>query len=264
MINLKQKEAFRLAAVLYAENNYLVNPATIHRKIIESVFLDNDNDSLSIHNIIDKIESNYNFVFGYEEVERLVVNDRKECFLVTKDAKETLAKLTPSRLTLLQSKIKSNNIDYFIDEFIKGYDQILANVDSKSIIYKFLYDVFKNNISSFTKLTDYKIEVKGSINIDDSFNSEEKEIINSFLQWENDGKNKAIFDISSYSLEYCLITNNETKQTFQLQNLKNKDFYLDTNVLFRAIGINGESRAMRTITFLRKFNEAAENNSNLR
>jgi predicted nucleic acid-binding protein len=55
-----------------------------------------------------------------------------------------------------------------------------------------------------------------------------------------------------------MITNKETKQTFHLKNLKNKEFFLDTNILFRAIGINGENRQARTVTFLDKFIEAGE------
>ncbi len=96
------------------------------------------------------------------------------------------------------------------------------------------------------------------INIEQSqFSDLEKEIINNFLIWNNDGKNKAIFDIASYGIEYCLITNN-SENLIHLNSLKNKTFYLDTNVIFRALGINGENRQKRTISFLTKFNEAGE------
>ena len=84
-----------------------------------------------------------------------------------------------------------------------------------------------------------------------------EKIINKFLSWDNDGKNKAIFDIASYGIEYCLITNN-SENSIHLNSLKNKTFYLDTNVLFRALGINGENRQKRTISFLSKFTEAGE------
>jgi hypothetical protein len=96
------------------------------------------------------------------------------------------------------------------------------------------------------------------ININDhNLNNIEIEIINTFLNWENDEKNKMIFDISNLALEYCLITNKKGAN-FKLESLKNKCFYLDTNVIFRAIGINGENRRNRTITFLEKFKEAKE------
>jgi len=258
MIDLKQKEIFRLAAVLYAENNYEVSPKTIHRKIIESVLLDNSNKPCTIHGIIDLIENNYGFIFDYDEVFEIIDEGKSEFFLVGNLNADLTVCLNSKRVSLLSIKVNQNNIDYFIQEFLNSHKELIASLDGKAIIYKFLYEVFSNNISSFSRLIDHKKELDGAINIDNSFNAIEKEIINSFLKWDNDGKNKAIFDISSYALEYCLITNNVTSNTFHLKNLRNKDFYLDTNILFRIIGINGESRKSRTITFLNKFNEAGE------
>lgn len=259
MLNNHQKEIFRLAAVLYAENNYEVTPKTIHRKIIESIFLDNDNQEITIHAIIENIETNCGFVFDFEEVSEIIKKDEDTYFRVGRGTdQELLITLTPKRLEAINSKLNANNIDYFILQFLEQHQEIVGALDGKSIIYKFLYEVFSNNISSFSKLIDYKRDLDGAINIDDSFNPVEKLIINSFLQWDNDAKNKAVFDISSYALEYCLITNKESKQTFHLKNLKHKDFFLDTNVLFRAIGINGENRKARTVTFLDKFIEAGE------
>lgn len=254
-----QKEIFRLAAVLYADNNYEVNPATIHRKILESVFLDNDNSELTVHAIIEIIEKDFNFVFDFEEVSEIILQNQTSHFLVGKNAAgDLLVSLTEKRLQLVKSKLTTNNIDYFIILFLDAHKELVGQLDGKGIIYKFLYEVFSNNISSFSKLIDYKKDLDGAINIDESFNSVEKIIINTFLAWDNDGKNKAIFDISSYALEYCMITNKHSNQTFHLKSLKNKEFFLDTNVLFRAVGINGDNRKARTTTFLEKFIEAGE------
>ncbi|MHA4896226.1 hypothetical protein ACXZ1K_15850 [Pedobacter sp. PWIIR3] len=259
MPNHHQREIFRLAAVLYAENNYEVNPSTIQRKIIESVFLDNSNAEITVHQIIELIEKDYNFIFDFEEVLEIVSKNETTHFLIgPRYATDLLVSLTPKRIQAINSKLTTNNIDYFIQEFLEVHKELNGSLDGKSIIYKFLYEIFNNNISSFSKLIDYKKDLDGAINVDESFNVVEKTIINAFLQWDNNGKNKAIFDISSYALEYCMITNKESNQTFHLKSLKNKDFYLDTNVLFRAIGINGENRQARTKTFLDKFNEAGE------
>ena len=50
-----QNQLFRLAAVLYADNNYEVAPKTIHRKVIESVLLECGAVEFSVHQIIDFI-----------------------------------------------------------------------------------------------------------------------------------------------------------------------------------------------------------------
>ncbi|MEB4762442.1 hypothetical protein OZN48_18345, partial [Chryseobacterium indologenes] len=116
-----------------------------------------------------------------------------------------------------------------------------------------------SNITSFTKLIEPKNQLNNVININElNFNELEIEIINNFLNWENDSKNLAIFNISNIALEYCLISNKKGNN-FKLENLRNKNFYLDTNVIFRAIGINGEIRKQRVLTFLDKFKDAQEN-----
>ena len=88
-----------------------------------------------------------------------------------------------------------------------------------------------------------------------NYSEHEKEIINGFLQWDNPLKDKAIFDLSSYAIEYSILTNNST---ISIQSLRNKQIYLDANVIYRALGINGSSREILTRTFLQKFNEVGE------
>lgn len=249
-------DIFRLAAVLYADNNYEVKPKTIHRKIIESLFIDNNNEILTIYKLIDEIKNKYNFIFDEDEVYEIVTMNSN--FAISVHKTEILnINLTESRHSSLKSKVQNNNIDYFICEFHKTLSDL--SIDSlKRIIYEFLYEIFKSNITSFEKLIDPKIPIGEVVNINDlNFSQLEIEIINSFLNWENDEKNHAIFNISNAALEYCLISNKKGNN-FKLENLKNKKFYLDSNVIFRAIGINGEVRKNRVLTFLNKFKDADE------
>ncbi len=257
----KQKDLFRLAAVLYADNNYEVSSKTIHKKIIESVFIDNENKELNAHQIIELIQTNYSFIFDIEEIVSIVNNPKETGFLVRpKSDGEHLICLNPNRAATLKSKLEGNSIEFYINEFVESHSELINGFDGKAIIYKFIYEIFLTNISSFSKLLDYNKTVDELINISmNSLNPIDITIINTFLQWDNDGKNKAIFDISSYALEYCLITNKNDSNGFHLSSLKNKNFYLDTNIIFRAIGINGINRKTRTLTFIDKFNEAGEN-----
>lgn len=259
MTTESKNQLFRLAAVLYADNNYEVSSKTIHRKIIESALLDNENKQMSIHHIIDFIEANYHFTFDEEEIKSIVTSPKEEGFHLGKDkGNNYLVCLTEQRRQTLLSKINTQNIDYFITEFIKQDEKVNNVVDAKGLLYKFLYELINSNISGFSKLLNSKKQLSELINVEQSqFNDLEREVINNFLSWDNDGKNKAIFDIASYGIEYCLITNN-SENSIHLNSLKNKTFYLDTNVIFRALGINGENRQKRTLSFLTKFNEAGE------
>jgi hypothetical protein len=67
----------------------------------------------------------------------------------------------------------------------------------------------------------------------------------------NPEKNKLLFKLVSFCIEYSLVANNSSDEVF-LNALRNKHFYLDNNVIYRAIGINGDLRKKRTENFLQK------------
>lgn len=252
---VNRNELFRLAAVLYADNNYEVSTKVIHRKILDSALLDCENSDLTIHSVIDYIEDKYSLLITEEEILN-IIDKYPESFLVSyKDSSKTIC-LSQKRKQKLESKIKENNIDFFINQFSRE----LENKEYiKETLYDFLYHMFSINTASFQKLLDKEKDITNIISIQDSkYNDKQITLINEFLNWDNTDKNKAIFDISSYSLEYCLLTNKKGSSNFKLQNLKNKKFYLDTNVIYRGMGINGLDRQKRTLTFLKKFKEAGE------
>ncbi|HBF95496.1 MAG TPA: hypothetical protein DDW66_04290 [Porphyromonadaceae bacterium] len=255
----RQHQLFRLSAVLYADNNYEVVPKTIHRKVIESALLECGMEEYSVHQIIDFIQERYSITFDEESVREIVTSKKEEGFLTNHRNGNLYVCLSEKRKQTLQAKISNKTIDFFISEFQGNNTQLVARVDSKAILYKFLYDIFSTNTYSFQKLINNKKDLSGIINLENSnYSEKEKEIINNFLQWDNFEKNKAIFNIASYALEYCMLTNKNGSSSIHLDNLKNKSFYLDTNIIYRVLGINGENRQKRSKTFLKKFNDSGE------
>lgn len=255
----RQHQLFRLSAVLYADNNYEVVPKTIHRKVIESALLECGMEEYSVHQIIDFIQERYSITFDEESVREIVTSKKEEGFLTNHRNGDLYVCLSEKRKQTLQAKISNKTIDFFISEFQGNNTQLVAGVDSRAILYKFLYDIFSTNTYSFQKLINNKKDLSGIINLENSnYSEKEKEIINNFLQWDNFEKNKAIFNIASYALEYCMLTNKNGSSSIHLDNLKNKSFYLDTNIIYRVLGINGENRQKRSKTFLKKFNDSGE------
>lgn len=255
-MNPKNKnQLFRLSAVLYADNNYIVSSKTTLRKIIETGLFAMERDSVSIHDLIDFIFDNYNLHIDEAEILEVVSLEKQDSFLVNSIENNQVLTLTEKRKTQIQAKIDENTIEYYIDLFTKENEVSLSPIELKELIYRFLYDILSSNVESFKKLIDKNSSVEALINVDShNYTLEERELINNFLKWDNEGKNKSVFDIASFAIEYCLISNH-SKQGLELNNLKNKVFYLDTNVIFRALGINGEERKNRSMTFLKRFQE---------
>lgn len=131
----------------------------------------------------------------------------------------------------------------YIEEYIanNGIDP-----NKIEIFRQFFYGVFTTNLSAYKKLLqeNYSIDVP-----DESYSEEDRLLINGFLNSEDPEKNKAIYNFASSALEFCMMTNKKNT-TLEFNNLKNKNLYLDTNIIFRAIGLNGEDRKIRTQSFL--------------
>lgn len=253
---MNENHLFRLAAVLYADNNYEVAPKTILKKVIESALVSQENKPINVHQLIELIYTAYNLHLDEEEVLEIINANKDDAFFTNEKNGECIIALTERRRQIIESKITNKTIDYFILEFERLNTTLVTGSNSKDIIYKFLYEIVTTNIGSFKKLLHAQKTIDDLINVETkSYTPIEREIINTFLIWDNNEKNKAIFDIASYALEYCLISNNSKGSHLQMSSLKNKCFYLDTNVIFRALGINGINRQNRTRTFLQKFIE---------
>lgn len=245
-------ELFRLSAILYADNNYEVSPQTTHRKIIESAIFENGNKFISIPNLCNYINDTYELIFSEEEILNVIRSPKNSGFELSFFKKEQVVRLTQNRMDTLHSKIKNKTIDDYIAEF-----EATFNITAKEIIYRFLYELFSNDVGSFQRLINAKKQTSSKYRVDSqNYNESEKDIINNFLNWEQPQKDKAIFDISSYAIEYSILTNKNNSLSFQ--TLRNKQIYLDANVIYRALGINGASRETLTKTFLQKFNDVGE------
>jgi hypothetical protein len=252
----KKNQLFRLSAVLYADNNYIVSGKTTLRKIIETGLFAMERDSVSTHELIDFISDNYNLHIEEVEISDILSSKKQDSFLVSFKNDTKLLSLTEKRKTQIQAKIDEHTIEFFIDLYIQEKEIKIDPNTFKELLYRFLYDILTTNVESFKKLFDKDNSIETLINVDShNYSLEEKEFINGFLKWDNGDKNKAVFDIASFAIEYCLVSN-DSKQGLDINSLKNKVFYLDTNVIYRALGINGEDRRKRSLTFLTRFKES--------
>lgn len=253
-----KNDLFRLAAVLYADNNYEISSKNVIRKIIESVFIDRNNKACTIHELIEFIANSYEIQIEEGEITSVITDNKYSHHFDVNYSEESYIRLSERRLQTLQNKIHNKTIDYFIDEFAENIQINDCDINYKDLLYKFLYEVFSNNIESLRKLMDHTYQLTNLVELNSElYTEEEREVINNFLTWDNDEKNVAIFNIVSYALEYYMLTNKKNN-LLQIGSIKNKIFYLDTNIIYRALGINGENREKRAKTLLAKFQEVGE------
>lgn len=249
----QQSNIFRLSAILFANDNYTISPVQLHRKVVEDALYQlNNSNGITVEGLAHYISKKYLIDFTEKEIETVLHNPKFNRIFEAKPINETvLYKIRDERRNILDNR-EPKTLDDFIQDFLqlKGLP-----TEAKNTIYRYLYGVFTTNVDGFRRMTE-----SGNVKeLTQHYLPDEKdaEIINGFLDWENDDKNIAIFNLASYALEYCLLTSKKGTH-LKLEKLTKKVFYLDTNILYRALGINGKERQQRTHSFLRKLLEAED------
>lgn len=77
---------------------------------------------------------------------------------------------------------------------------------------------------------------------------EERSFLNAFLTWDNEEKNKMIYDLIVKSYDFCTINCTEANSF----NFKEFHFYLDANIIMRLLGINNTYRQDAVKCFVEK------------
>lgn len=255
MNNTITQGLFRISALLYARNNSSnISTKQIIRKIVEDALLHNDSSkAVLVSSLVGFIDENYAIALSSEEVSAIIKDQKfKDSFEYYEDEGLKVSLKHKRRAVLEQENLSNKDLHDYIVDFIKAQNLDDSKID---VFYRFLYGVFTTNLEGYKQL----LKEKSILQVDSSlFEDEDKIIINKFLEWDDKGKNAAIFNLASYALEYCMLTNKKDA-LFEIDNLKNKNLYLDSNILFRAIGVNGEDRRLRTEQFLTRFSKVQQN-----
>lgn len=254
-VSPNKKELFRLAAVLYADDNYRVVPKTTIKKIVESVFINNNNSKLGLTELSNTIDEYYSIKITRDEIGEVIQEDDGSHFI--EDIGENggiYYSLSNGRLKLIENKIQKKGIDHFISRYHQDNELGISRKEFQELIYNYLYEILNASISGYEKILGGHTFDGKSITDDSVLTKEQASLISGFLNWDNKEKNKAVFDIASSALEYCMLTSDGKHKSLNKTNIQNKVFYLDTNVLFRAIGIDGKEEQKSAQYFLKKVN----------
>ena len=248
----------RTAAVIYADNMSSRTTNTIKRKFVESAYI-NNNALLTLAELINKIEEEMGLLFSEEEIEKIVKDKEFFVEVLNKSSEDIKYNLQEKRYSALCSK-PIDEMGEAIENYFSSHQDytIKLTIESfKDLIYRYLHSILDTNISAYSHFVDPKKIAKIPKMDSEQFEDDEIDIINNFVKWDNDAKNRAIFKLVNYCIEYAVVVNNSSEDVLS-KSLRTKIFYLDNAILYRALGINGEIRRKRTISFLKKCKESGQ------
>ena len=240
----------RMALVINtSHDNFLKNLSNV---VLYLIYNDGDQRQYDIDQIRKEIKEDLYMEFTYEEIEDAVNNCLDEQYIVFINGKYILDQKG-------SDKVKKNNFDIkvLIDRYLIAYN--LNDYTHEQIFHticSYLYNLLNSNIKGLMKLLD--ITNNSDLKIldeDDTYSDEQKKIINDFLDWNDLEKNQALFKLIAFSVDYCRLTTKKNKNSFS-SLLNGKRFYLDSNIIYRLMGINNELRKKATEDFIEKCKDA--------
>ena len=249
----------RTATVIYADSMSNRTTNTIKRKFVESVFVNNNNTLLTLSELVNTIEETMGLMFSEDEISPIVKDENVFVEVLNRSSEDIKYNLQEKRYNTLCSK-SIDEIDNVIETYFST--QVDSSVhftkDSfKDLIYRYLHSILNTNISTYIQFVNPAKTVTIPKLSSEQFEDEEVDLINSFVKWDNETKNKALFKLINYCIEYAIVVNNSSEDVLS-RSLRTKVFYLDNALLYRALGINGETRKKRTISFLKKCKESGQ------
>lgn len=253
------KSISRTAAIIYADSMSNVTTKTIKRKLVESAYVNNGNHVLTLAELSNLIDEEMGLLFSEEELKPIVKDEDYFMEVLDKIPENNKYNLHEKRYNTLCSKsvdeMDSIIESYFSSELIES--RLYSKESFKELIYRYLHSLLNTNISAYSHFVNPSKATQIPRLNSEQFEDEEIEIINSFVKWDNDAKNKAIFKLINYCIEYAVVVNNSSEDVLS-ESLRTKVFYLDNAIIYRALGINGETRKKRTLSFLKKCKESGQ------
>lgn len=239
----------RTSAIIYAEESSARSSKTVKRHFVEAALVSVENQPQTVEQLISSLQSLFELVIIEDEIYP-ILDDDKYFVRINADRKDLTKYYLPKNRFDAMSKKAQNDLGAVINDYIVQNEKI----DSESFIdllHRYLYNLLNTNIQAFNQLLERKQDkISPVINID-SFEDEEIEQINSFLKWDNADKDKALFELVNYCIDYASAINS-INQNDIVSALRNKRLYLDNSLIYRALGINGEYRRERAKNLLRR------------
>ena len=239
----------RTAAMIYAEDQSLQTVKSVRRRFIDAVLVNVDNTPQTIENIISLLQENHKLVVQENDIDS-ILNDNRYYEVIVGQRKSANTYYLPQKRFLKLKEKSDYTIDDAINEYL-SYNSGDKPEELKELFHRYLYSLLNTNIGAYSQLLERKGRISSPVIDSSSFSESEIDTINSFIKWDNVSKNKALFEVINYCIEYATAINSIDPQDV-VSALRNKSLYLDNAFIYRALGINGAFRMDRAINLLQR------------
>lgn len=213
--------------------------------IVCEFLMSNDNKEQLRNVIFDYIRKVLGIKINYDNYEKII--DENEHFVKESTDDDILVKLKDDSVQKFRERYDKYSIDFYITKFCERPNYQGQEENIKNVLLKSLYI----NINSFA-VADLKTLISESVKSE--FSQKEIENFNAFVDWNSLQKNKTIYALFSKLIEFAILTSGRGISTISDKIFINKTYYLDTNIVIRALGVDGEQRQESIISIIESCN----------
>ena len=207
------------------------------------------NRPVSIGEIITSLKSTFSLDASETEISDSLTTKRDRYDSQIQN-REVLYFLKPSALQNLEESKNRYGLDKIVEDFVASESPLFSG-SIPDVISRFMYRILESSVSSLSHIVSESKNLKLADEIN-HFSSEEKKLVNDFIEWSNRNKNIALFELIGFALDYAILSQDPKAISGIANTIAAKSIYIDTNIIFRAIGLNGESRRKRALELLKK------------
>lgn len=231
---MNNNENLYLSTIAFMDDDAITTNSRYLVEFCKMVIFQNGYLGLSSLEICAKINELVLFTYTEEEIEHIldcngdVFKCEEGIYTITSEASNEISKREKDFLL-------RQYVDLFCDTKYKDDEDVDRNALC-GLVTKYIFEKFQQSIDQISSILDSTKETK--LEYSDKYTDEESSFLNSFLTWDNEAKNKMIYDLIVKSYDFCTINCIEVN-TF---DFKDFHFYLDANIIMRLLGINNAYR----------------------
>ena len=250
-----ERSSYLRLALMFGENKASTFNKNLE-KMIALVLFDKYNTGLTITDIIADIRDKYALDFSDSEIIGTIYNKNQNRIIQINETRDEVLKaysITPEEYEKIRKKTDDSSIRKIVELFLKEHEELdISEKTFCDLLVKYLYDVFNSNAETIQALMNGEHLGMKAANCD--YSTDEKKILNAFIYWDNLDKNRCVYQLISCCFDYCMMTVRKDKTVYQTI-FNQKKFYLDTNIVFRLMGLNNEKRKLVIDAFILKCRE---------
>lgn len=202
--------------------------------IVFEILYENNNEHIPADQLYELTNDKFNTSIDKDFFDNLI--QKSTSFELFTTDKAPLVKLTSEKFNKIDKNISDFSIEPHIERFLyqKGLD-----VKKKDKVLDILFQSIYENIYTFKP---EKIATIIPQNISEKLSQEDLDIFNAFLEFDEPTKNRCLYNHFAKAIEFAILTSGKGVTQFSENLYKNKRYLLDTNIIFRLIGVGGLER----------------------